>query len=144
MQRRVDGSAIEVITLSVPEPATAFVPTVVPSVNPTLHPDFDVSGLAMRSLAFDSLANLPLDLAVPARIEGADLAGLDHATLFVLMHVDGQSPIAVLAKTAQMPVREVIDRFRILLERGVVAMGSRPPVGAAPPYSGVYRRYAGE
>lgn len=139
MRPRVDGSAIEVITRNVPQAGPELAPTVVPSLQPTWQPDFDVSELAMSSLAFDSLANLPLDLAVPARVDDADLAGLEHATLFVLMHVDGVSPVHVIAKTAQMRVREVIGHFHVLLRAGAVELGSRPSAVAAPPYSGLFR-----
>lgn len=118
--------------------------TVVPSVRPTWQPDFDCSELAMPSLAFDSHANLPLDVAVPVRVDGKDLDGLDHATLFVLLHVDGVSPIRAIAETAQLPVSEVIGHFLELLARGAVELGSRPPTVAPPPFSGFFRRRAGD
>ncbi len=125
-----------------PQPPPHEVGTVVPSVRPTWQPDFDCSGLAMGSLAFDSHANLPLDLAVPVRVEGADLTGLDHGTLFVLMHVDGVSPVRAIAETAQLPIPEVIGCFLDLLARGAVELGSRPPTVAPPPFSGFFRRRA--
>ena len=145
MARTVDGTAsaakLEASTARPPGPVPRTeMRTDVPSAHPTSVPEFDCAALAFTTFAFDSHANLPLDLAVPARIAGADTSKLDHAAAFVLMHVDGISSIASIASTAGVPLPEVIGQFLAMLGQGIVAIADRPASEARPPVSGVYGR----
>lgn len=108
-----------------------------PSSRPTSVPDVELGAVAGHALAFDSRANIPLDLAVPRRVPGADTAAVDHPTGFLLVHVDGVSSIATIAAHAQVPVADALERFLRLLALGVIELTGRRS-DSPPPTSGLY------
>lgn len=114
-------------------------PTVAPSSLPTAPPERgDDEEVLLEGLRLGSQSYIPLDLAVPRRTEAAAAVdGLSHRARFLLLHVDGTSTLAQIARATSLPQSEVIGEFLELLGSGVVEVAT--PDDAPPPHrSGIF------
>lgn len=69
---------------------------------------------------------IPLELAVPVRIDGELPHGMAHRLFFVLAHVDGHSTVGEIVATTQLDFEEVLAAFLELLAFGLVDLTERP------------------
>lgn len=114
-------------------------PTVAPSSLPTAPPErgHDEEVL-LEGLRVGSQSYIPLDLAVPRRTERAtEVDGLSHRARFLLLHVDGTSTLAQIARAASLPQSEVVGEFLELLGNGTVELLA-PEEGPTPHRSGIF------
>ena len=98
-------------------------PTVAASARPTALPagghDEEV---LLEGIRLGSQSYIPLDIAVPRRTEASEVDGLSHRARFLLLHVDGTSTLARIARATSLPQSEVIGEFLELLASGTVEL----------------------
>ena len=134
------AAARDVDRATTPAPESSERSTDVPSARPTAVPkNFDVEWLSAALALGAGSSGMPGDLAVPSRVPGALCDGLDLATAFLLLHVDGRSSIVQIAACAQLEVAAVTASFLMLLNRGLIDFAGTAH-SQIPPESGTFAR----
>jgi hypothetical protein len=90
----------------------------VPGARPTDIPDFDIAAFAESAAP-----PIPPDVTVPQRTRRKVPDDLSLRLAFLLLHVDGRTSLDDIARTAQLPVNEVLAGFLELIALGLVAIG---------------------
>ena len=105
-----------------------------PSARPTSVPDFDLLALSTGALAAPP-ARLPLDVAVPTRTGKPAPPDLGLRSAFLLLHVDDEASIALIAEMTSIPADVVVAHLIELVALGLVELGgtrTEGPSGVVP------------
>jgi hypothetical protein len=134
------AAARDVDRATTPAPESSEQSTDVPSARPTSVPEnFDAEWLSAALACGAGSSGVPRDLAVPNRVPGARCDGLDLATAFLLLHVDGRSSIVQIAACAQLELADVTASFLVLLNLGLIDFAGTAH-SQIPPESGTFSR----